>query len=70
MSVISTPNSAKQLSLEIAAQCFNDEIRAHFALGIVSRIVPHNDPKIAAATEAARAALSALTAAYDRQYRD
>lgn len=70
MSVIDTPNAAKQLALEVAAQCFNDEIRAHVVAELLKHIVPSNTPSIAAARDTVILAAGKLTSAYDRQYRD
>jgi hypothetical protein len=70
MNIMNTPTDAKRYAREIAANCFNDEIKAHVARELLSWICAHANPAIAEARELAVVAAGTLTSAYDRQYRD
>lgn len=67
---INTPTAAKDYARHIAANCFNDEIRAIVARELLDRVVQSSDPSIADALAEARHTATELVTAYDRQYRD
>lgn len=67
---INTPTAAKDYARHIAANCFNDEVRAIVARELLERIVQSSDPSVADALADARWSAAELVTAYDRQYRD
>jgi hypothetical protein len=67
---VNTPRAAKELAGIISGVCFNDEIRAHVARELLSRIMSASDDSVETARAAAVLAATELTTAYDRQYRD